>query len=233
MLSHWESLLRIAIGAAFGAVVGFERNRAGRPAGLRMHLIVALASATFMVLSAHFAFFQRYVEGTGRGPIEVDPSRIAASVVTGIGFLGGGTILRTGATVQGLTTAAGLWLVSAAGMCAGAGMIVEGLFVTVTGALALALLRPFEHKDLMRRRVSLVLADAGPARVRDLLARVVSLGASISEFDYDRCLNVQAGTVSFDVKLPGSVAISSFLGALEGQPGISELRVHSPSKPDL
>ncbi|HZU96347.1 MAG TPA: MgtC/SapB family protein [Planctomycetota bacterium] len=231
MIGHEEALLRIAVGGAFGAIVGFERNRAGRPAGLRMHLIVALASATFMVLSAHFMFFQGYV--AGHGPIEVDPSRIAASVVTGIGFLGGGTIMRTGMTVQGLTTAAGIWLVSAAGMCAGAGMFVEGTFVTATGALALALLRRFEHKDVVRQRVSLVLADARPERVDELLGRVATLGANVSELDYDRRFDIETGTLSFDVKLPGNVPIATLLAALEGHAGISHVSVRSPSRPEL
>ncbi len=227
MLEHAEFLVRIAVGGLLGAIVGLERNRAGRPAGLRMHLIVALASATFMVVSAHFAFFQEYGD---THLVNVDPSRIAASVVTGIGFLGGGAILRTGATIQGLTTAAGLWLVTASGMCAGAGMFVEGAFVTAVGVLALALLRPFEHKDVMRRRVSLVLANPTPARVDEVLARVSAVGAVVSELDYERCLDHKTGSVSFDVRLPGTVAIAGFLGALEGQPGVSELRVHSPAE---
>jgi putative Mg2+ transporter-C (MgtC) family protein len=225
MLEHWELLLRIAVGGLLGAIVGIERNRASHPAGLRMHVIVALAAATFMVCSAHFAFFQGYEESR---LVNVDPSRIAASVVTGIGFLGGGAILRTGATIQGLTTAAALWLVTASGLCAGAGMFPEAVFVTGVGVLALASLRPLEHKDVMRRRVSLVLANPTPARVDEVIARVSALGAAVSELDYERCLDHRTGSVSFDVRLTGNVAIADFLGALEGQPGVSELRVHAP-----
>src|SRR4051812_29457106 len=106
MLTHPEMLLRIAVGAAFGAVIGYERDRARRPVGLRTHLIVAMTSATFMVISSQFAYFQHF--SATHPLVSVDGSRIAASVVTGIGFLAGGAILRTGATVQGLTTAAGL-----------------------------------------------------------------------------------------------------------------------------
>src|SRR4029079_14435270 len=84
-----------------------ERDIHGRPAGLRTHAVVALGSATFTVVSTHLGYFQHYKPGDF---VEIDGSRIPASVVSGIGFLAGGAILRNGITVQGLTTAAGLWL---------------------------------------------------------------------------------------------------------------------------
>src|SRR2546428_3575220 len=116
MEPHWELLVRVAVGTALGGMIGYERDIHGRPAGLRTHLIVALASSTFMVVSTHFVYFQHYAK---EDLVAVDPSRIAAAVVSGIGFLAGGAILRTGLTVQGLTTAAGLWLVAAIGLSAG------------------------------------------------------------------------------------------------------------------
>src|SRR5439155_7934576 len=102
-----ELLLRMGAGMVFGGLIGYERERTGHPAGLRTHLIVSLASATFMVVSTQFVYFQSY----GKDDlIAVDTSRIAASVVSGVGFLGAGAILRTGISIQGLTTAASLWL---------------------------------------------------------------------------------------------------------------------------
>src|SRR6187399_2341617 len=100
VLSHVEMIARIGLAALLGGVIGYERDRHKRPVGLRTHTIVAVASATFMVVSSQFAYFQHYVHGEG---IDVDGSRIAASVVSAVGFLAGGTILRAGATVQGLT----------------------------------------------------------------------------------------------------------------------------------
>src|SRR4051812_18441716 len=90
--AHWELVLRIFVGAVLGGVIGYERDLHGRPAGLRTHAMVALASATFMVVSTHFVYFQHYVPGA---TVTVDASRIAASVVSGIGFLAGGAIFRT------------------------------------------------------------------------------------------------------------------------------------------
>src|SRR3954469_17464758 len=129
-----ELVVRILVGTALGGVIGYERDIHGRPAGLRTHALVALASATFMVVSTHLAYYQGYKAGDFT---DIDGSRIAASVVSGIGFLSGGAILRTGLTIQGLTTAAGLWLVAAIGLCAGGGMYVESVAATLLGIVTL------------------------------------------------------------------------------------------------
>src|SRR5580693_4745533 len=160
MVSHAELVGRIVVGTCLGGVIGYERDRHGRPVGLRTHLIVAMAAATFMVVSAQFVYFQRYGKDD---MVNVDGSRIAASVVSGIGFLAGGSILRAGLTVQGITTAAGLWLVTAIGLCSGGGMYVEAVSVTAIGLVALTALRRFEDKDdRVRRRILLVLDDGAP-----------------------------------------------------------------------
>jgi putative Mg2+ transporter-C (MgtC) family protein len=113
-----ESLLRMGVAVVLGGLIGYEREHSGRPAGLRTHLLVALASVTFMLVSTQFTYFQHYAKDD---LIAVDTSRIAASVVSGVGFLGAGAILRTGLGVQGLTTAASLWLVASVGLAASCG----------------------------------------------------------------------------------------------------------------
>ncbi len=226
MLTHWELLLRIAVGAALGGVIGYERDRHGRPAGLRTHLIVALASATFMVVSSQFAYYQRFVNGQG---IEVDASRIAASVVSAIGFLAGGAILRSGPTVQGLTTAAGLWLVTAIGLCAGAGMFVESVGVTVMGIVALTVFRRFEDKNdrVTKRRVTLVLDGDTPAET--LVRELSSLGAVVAHVEYERRLDEKARTsLTCDVTLPIEVGLTSLVEAVEKHPGVRRVHVSGP-----
>ena len=116
-----ELLLRIVLAGALGAAIGYERDLHRRPAGLRTHMLVAMASAAFMVISTAFSFHQDY---EGHELVKVDASRIASEVVSGAGFIAGGAILRSGPTVQGLTTAAGMWLVTAIGLASGAGMFV-------------------------------------------------------------------------------------------------------------
>ena len=122
-----EMAARVVLAGVLGAVIGFERRQAEKPAGLRTLALVSIGSALFTVISA-FAF------DSG------DPARIAAQVVTGVGFLGAGTIMRIGANVRGLTTAASIWLVAAVGMAAGAGMYI---LAAVTTVLALAIVHYF------------------------------------------------------------------------------------------
>ncbi len=120
---QWEPLLRMLVALLLGAAVGWEREMQRQPAGFRTHALVGLGSAIFTVVSA-FAF---------PGPLS-DPTRIAAQIVTGVGFLGGGAILHYRGSVRGLTTAASLWAVAAVGMAAGA-----GLYVVAVGGAALVI----------------------------------------------------------------------------------------------
>lgn len=227
MVNHLELVARIAGGAMLGAVIGYERHRHGRPAGLRTHLLVAMGAATFMVISAQFVYYQRY----GRDDlVSVDGSRIAASVVSGIGFLAGGSILRSGAAIQGLTTAAGLWLVTAIGLCAGAGMYIEATAVTLFGMIALTTLRRFEDKDdkHVRRRLSLVLGEESPG-VSAIVAVLNELGATVSDVEYERRLDDKKRlAVTLDVRLPTRVGLAALIEKLESQPGIRRVHVQMP-----
>lgn len=123
--------LRLVLAAALGALIGAEREIHGHPAGIRTHMLVALGSGLFTVLSIH---------GFGQGPgVPIDPTRIAAQIVSGIGFLGAGAILKDGIVIRGLTTAASLWATAAVGMAAGAGEYVVG---SVGAAIVLVSLWP-------------------------------------------------------------------------------------------
>jgi putative Mg2+ transporter-C (MgtC) family protein len=135
----WDgALLRLVVAAALGGAVGLERELDAKAAGLRTHMLVAVGSALFTLVSAYG--FHEFLT-TGGNVVQADPSRIAAQIVTGIGFLGAGVIFRHGPTVQGLTTAASLWLVAAVGMAAGAGFWSGAV---IAAAVALVSLRPLE-----------------------------------------------------------------------------------------
>jgi len=126
--------IRIIVAAALGLAVGFEREIHGHPAGLRTHMLVAAGSGLFTVLSAYgFEGVARGVTGTAA----IDPTRIAAQIVSGIGFLGAGAILKDGVVIRGLTTAASLWATSAVGMAAGAGEYI--IAVVATGTILVSL----------------------------------------------------------------------------------------------
>jgi len=126
--------LRIVAAAALGLAVGFEREIHGHPAGLRTHMLVSAGSGLFTVLSAYG--FEGIVNGIG-GAAPVDPTRIAAQIVSGIGFLGAGAILKDGVVIRGLTTAASLWATSAIGMAAGAGQYIIAIVATATVLVSL------------------------------------------------------------------------------------------------
>jgi len=218
-----DLLLRLAVGTMLGSIIGYERHLHGRPAGLRTHLLVALASTTFMLVSTHFVYFQHYVK---EDLVAVDTSRIAASVVTGVGFLGGGAILRTGLNVQGLTTAAGLWLVAAIGLSAGAGMYAVSTVSTLFGVAALTILRRLEHKDTaVRRKISLVLNDAAPP-LADLLAELTRRGVILAPMEYEKHIDEHRVQVAFVARVPQSSS-DALLEVLESRAGITRFRVES------
>jgi putative Mg2+ transporter-C (MgtC) family protein len=141
--------LRLAVGLFLGAAVGFERELHSQPAGFRTHSVVSLGAAIFTVVSG-YAF-------TGPG---ADPTRIAAQIVSGIGFIGAGTILHSRGQIRGLTTAASLWAVAGIGMAAGAGLFAVASIGTVLMLITLSILDRVEA--YARRRIGLAPDNKRP-----------------------------------------------------------------------
>ena len=142
-LTGWDALLRLVFACVLGAAIGFEREIRDREAGIRTHLLVSLGAALFTIVSAYG--FHEFLVGGGT-VVRADPSRIAAQIVTGIGFLGAGAIIREGLSVRGLTTAATLWVVAAIGMSCGAGYYWPAAAATVLTILALWPLRLLAYR---------------------------------------------------------------------------------------
>ena len=136
-------LFRLILAAFLGGLIGFERDIHGRAAGLRTNLLVSLGAAVFMILSGLTASFGQ--TGSRMGIGMPDPGRIAAQVVTGIGFLGAGTIIKEGLTIRGLTTAACLWVVAGIGMASGAGYYRMAIAATLIALCCLVGLQYFER----------------------------------------------------------------------------------------
>lgn len=153
------------VAAALGAAIGLEREYREQEAGLRTHMLVAMGAALFTIVSA-YGFHDALSHSGPKVLIRLDPSRIAAQIVSGIGFLGAGAIIRNGLAVRGLTTAASLWLVAAIGMAAGASLYAGAVVATALTLFALWPLRIF-GKNLIRdirpedRRVSVRLREDG------------------------------------------------------------------------
>lgn len=131
--------LRLLAAYCLSGIIGFEREKAHRPAGLRTHILVGVGSTAFMLISI-YGF-----EGLGTNR---DPARLAAQVVTGIGFIGAGAIWRSEASVGGLTTSASIWITAAVGMMVGTGMYMMGSLVTLMAWFTLRWLKPANHRRI-------------------------------------------------------------------------------------
>ena len=138
-ITEIEMIIRLCLGFAAGGIIGFERSSRRQIAGLRTHILIALGATCLMLLSIWVP--QKFISLKNG-----DPGRIAAQVVSGIGFLGAGAIIRLGNNVKGLTTAASLWLVAAIGMLIGAGMYIVAAAAEVLGFVTLTLLERVERK---------------------------------------------------------------------------------------
>lgn len=146
-----EILLRLALATALGSIIGLERERGERAAGLRTHALVGLGAALFMSASA-FGFG----DALGARNVVLDPSRVAAQVASGIGFLGAGAIVFQREIVRGLTTAASIWIVAAIGLASGGGLYSAALVATALALLVLAGLKPIEKRWFRRYRAGAV-----------------------------------------------------------------------------
>jgi len=182
MIPIQVALLRLGLALVLGAFVGLERGRGDRAAGLRTHALVALGSCLLMIVST-FGF----TDVLGTRNVTLDPSRIAAQVVSGIGFLGAGTILLRKEIVKGLTTAAAIWVVAAIGLACGAGLLLEAVFTTVLTIAVLTLLRPLRRQ--IRRSPEIYHLRIKVTAENSLLSRV-----------YDICLEAEATVEQIEVQ---------------------------------
>jgi len=191
-LSTTEALLRLLLAAGLGGAVGLERELRDHEAGFRTHLIVSLGACVFTLVSAYA--WTDWTFSTASGVV-FDPTRIAAQIVTGIGFLGAGAIIVRGISVRGLTTAATLWVVAAIGMAAGTGYYPVAVGAAVLVLVSLGPLRLVSSRLVSRVRpeeaeLGIRLAPEGAAirvldRIEELGARIVNV-----EFGDDRTLDV-------------------------------------------
>lgn len=192
-----EITVRIALACLAGGVVGYERESANRPAGFRTHILVCVGSALVMMTGE---FISRNFGGS------LDPARLGAQVVSGIGFLGAGTILRAGFNVRGLTTAASLWTVSCIGLACGIGFYGGACIATATVCATLVYLKRFEHKLWLRNTHKTILVKT--CDVQAALSRIgeIFVKYGIETKDIDFLGESESGNLSvqFTVKMPNS-----------------------------
>ena len=220
---NWdESLLRLALAAVLGGLIGVERELREREAGLRTHLLVALGSALFTIVGAYG--FHAFLE-SGQSVVRADPTRIAAQIVTGIGFLGAGAIIRQGLSVRGLTTAATLWVVAAVGLAAGAGYYSAAVITTALVLIALYPLRLVAYRILHRFRPEdgrlLVELPIGqpPGTVIDELERV---GARIDSMEVSQ--EGERRRLALDLALPRNTPPARLVAWIADIEHVAEVR---------
>jgi putative Mg2+ transporter-C (MgtC) family protein len=179
MIGQEQVVTRLALAALLGALVGAERERAERAAGLRTHALVGVGSCLFMLVSA-FGF----ADNLGTPHVDLDPSRVAAQVASGIGFLGAGTIFLRRDTVRGLTTAASVWAVAAIGLAIGGGLYLAGVSATLLTLGVLAALKPIEQRVFVHRRPPLLslIIDRPSASLLPIESTVEAAGLVLERF---------------------------------------------------
>jgi putative Mg2+ transporter-C (MgtC) family protein len=220
---NWdESLLRLVLAAVLGGAIGVERELREREAGLRTHMLVSVGSALFTIVSAYG--FHAFLS-SGQSVVRADPTRIAAQIVTGIGFLGAGAIIRQGFSVRGLTTAATLWVVAAVGLAAGAGYYSAAAITTALVLVALYPLRIVAYRILHRFRPEdgrlLVELPAGesPGSVIDAIERAgVRIGSIELSQEGDR------RRLELDLALPRGLAAPSLVARVADIGPVAEVR---------
>ena len=178
MISESIMILRIMISAILSGLIGFERERHGRAAGLRTHILVGIGATLVTLASINVALIYK-------DDLVADPSRIAAAIITGIGFLGAGTIMRFRASVRGLTTAASLWAVAGLGLAVGLGMYLATIFTTAIMLASLFYLSKLERSFIRRDwyKVLSIETLGGPTQLEEIRSTLSDYNVEIKDFE--------------------------------------------------
>jgi len=225
-LTYSDMCLRLLMAFAAGAAVGWERESHGRPAGLRTNILACVASAMAMIVS-EVLFVQSATSGA-TSSWRPDPARLGAGILTGIGFLGAGTILRHGNFVRGVTTAASLWFVTILGLAFGSGQIVLGLMGTGTALVTLLGLPAFE-KFITTDWYSTITITLGLDAVaeEELRKRIELLGILVKSVRLTHDLEKKQRTIIYEVKLRKSEVFGKSqraMAELAKVPGVVQVR---------
>lgn len=230
-LQHWQSdydvilLGRLLLAAVLGALIGLEREVHGRPAGFRTHLLVSMGACLMTIVSEYY--YVQYGNLNVDSVVRLDPGRVAAQIVTGIGFLGAGAIIKERHAVRGLTTAACLWLAAGLGMAVGVGLYTAAVVVTALALFNLLFLKRMERFLKKDRYRTLVVHSVDEENAREGLERFLA-GQNLRIVDFGMERDNAAGEVRFDFVLSycaekTSSALPEAVSRLEG---VRKVRFH-------
>lgn len=217
-------VLKLCVAAVLGAIIGAEREFHGRAAGLRTQLLVALGSCLAMVVSLNFATTFGWESATTA--LRVDPARVAYGIMSGIGFLGAGAILRYGAGIRGLTTAASLWCTAAVGLACGFGMFTVSVVTTGIVLFALLVMSRIDHiipsQKYKTLRVTLPSAQGTADRLSEVLGKY---GVRVMDIDTFRDNDLKQDRLTLHVSISSRVKKIDFLEWLKEVPNISQINI--------
>ena len=222
MINNVELLSRLVLAALLGSVIGFERERLSWAAGLRTHMLVCVGSSLIMLVSA-FGF----ADVLGQKNVVLVPSRIAAQVVSGIGFLGAGSILLRGEIVRGLTTAASLWSVAGIGLAVGGGMYTASVGATIIILIILAGVKPLERRfiSVKQQRSIQLLVDRGTVSLASLHSALGTGSVRVRQFIVQQSDDdADIDEVSIELSRATSNDYDAICMRLESMTGVRECR---------
>ena len=216
MIDVGEMLLRLTVSMVLGGAIGFERERDSQPAGLRTHMILVMGSCLAMILSINMS--------ANAGS---DPARLAAQVISGIGFLGAGAILRSGFNVKGLTTATTVWTTAIIGLAVGYGYYLVGVFTTVLVLVVLTLVSLFEKKFIRRNVIRIIKVDAvdNPHIFRTVRKEISRNAVQILSYKTQRSLKSGHVRVEFIARLDRNEKIENLMETISKIDGVRNIRI--------
>lgn len=216
IIDDLTATLRLVLALALAGIIGYERSYFHKAAGLRTHILVALGSCLIMILSMNL------YSGV-EGKTNADPARLAAQVVSGIGFLGAGTIMKEGATIKGLTTAASLWVVACVGLAVGCGYYLGAVVTTVLSVVTLTLIYRIErHQTTGPSEATVVVQSLDkPGQIGKLASCLGAAGLTVTDMRMEKGDEGQA-SFFIAVKTPSPALTQAALAALRQVDGVLE-----------
>lgn len=214
MIDDLTTVIRLVLSLVLGGIIGFERQHRKKTAGLKTHVLVSLGSCLVTILSIN-------IYAGVQGLTNADPARLAAQVVSGIGFLGAGAIIKEGPTIRGLTTAASLWVVASVGLAAGAGAITGAVVTTVLVVVSLELLPKIEslYSQGPASTTLIIQSVEKPGQIGRIGACLGNLGVSISQINIE---DIDGGRISIfvHIKIPDRLRFDQIITELSNIEGI-------------
>jgi putative Mg2+ transporter-C (MgtC) family protein len=223
---YYDITIRLVIATILGGLVGIEREQNNHPAGFRTHILVCLGSALIMLISM-YGFEEFFNEHNNF--VVSDPARLAAQVVSGIGFLGAGTIIVHGGTIRGLTTAASLWVVAGIGLALGAGFYYGAILATFLVLISLVVLMRLEELFIRKSHLHLIelkVVDV-PGKLGMIATKLGSRNISIRKISIGESREKDEGHVyiTIGIRLPNNVSIALVVDELQTVEGVREVSI--------